>query len=292
MSGLMKWGQRASQVLVGVAMVAAAAPGWALVTAQSDYLFANISTSPSRLSTNWTLDTQGPALNWQCSGTGVGDCTFTGALTASVLIKPVTTPTASDTFEFHALKMTVGSFDFNSGESAVVPLVDPNGHTVGYYKADIGKWTLTASGSIGGAPANPLFMTAYGQNTVTVTVADNSAGIGAQTYGGQKQLIGETVKQVSSSFGPGGTGGATEGGFFSITQNLVTPYLAYPSTTNPRCKDLSCLDYAAGVYTPDAFVLSFQLVSVPAPAVPEPSAALMALAGLGAVAYAARRRKA
>lgn len=290
MSGMIKFGQRASQVLVGVAMTAATAPGWAL-TVQSDYLFANIVTSPARLSPNWTLATQGPTLNWQCSGTEAGDCTFSGSLTASVLITPIDKPTASDTFAFHALRMQVGSFNFNSGELAVVPLVDPNGHTVGYYTADIGKWTLTASGSIG-APANPLFMTAYGNNTVAVTVADELSGSGQQSYGGQKQLIGDATTQVFTLLGPGATGSAKEYSVFGINQNLITPYLAYPSTTDPRCKDLSCLDYAAGVYTPNAFMLTFDLISVPAPAVPEPSAALMALAGLGAVACAARRRKA
>lgn len=291
MSKRMKLGVLARGLVAAVGLASASVSSWAWLQVDVDGVdgFGAIEAVLFANSFKWTLDVQGPALSWNCATSE--DCSFTGKLTTSVLIKPVDGKLVpSDTLSLGGAGLrlgVVGGF-YNDQPQAPVALIDPYGHNHGYYQVDVGKWTFSASGSIS-VPNGPMFMTAYGDNTVSLTDETGAA------YGGQRQLIGSSDTHLSTTYGPGAAGAsALPDDFkeFKLKQDLITPYFAYPSTTNPRCKELSCLDYAAGIYTPDAYVFTFSLVSVPAPAVPEPSAALMALAGLGAVVYAARRRKA
>lgn len=281
MAKRMMAGMSARGWLLGMAVAAFATPSWAFGVVQADSAYLQLLAINFSSLGDATFSLQGPSVTWQCTGTAAGDCSFTGSLTASLIVQP---PAANlvpaDTWSYGTQNMQMLVIG-----KAPVALLDPNGHTYGYFQADLGKWTLTASGTVGSPPANPLFMTAYGTNTV-------SASDGTANYGGQKQLLGAMTTQVSTTIGPGAAGApALEASrSFSFNQSLITPYFAYPSTTDPRCSSLSCLDYAAGVYTPNSYVLSFDLVGAPTPAVPEPGTVWLALAGLGAMGWSMRRR--
>lgn len=82
--------------------------------------------------------------------------------------------------------------------------------------------------------------------------------------------------------------GATWG--WELGTQVFSPYYALPSTTDPRCATLSCMEMVAGVLSTGGYRLSVaaQLVT----AVPEPSVLVLNALGLAVGALLMRRRQA
>lgn len=166
-----------------------------------------------------------------------------------------------------------------------------NGDSV-YAEIDLSHWTFTATGLLSAPPADALFKTAYGSETLSNTLAP--AGSGVVTVDSHPTFSGISIASTYPQDAPPlvwGEATTLPGIWFRLRHAGITPYYAKPSTTNPRCQSLSCLDYEAGLYTPQSYVLTFALAEtvVPTSAVPEPATWLMALAGLSALAVTRRR---
>lgn len=170
---------------------------------------------------------------------------------------------------------------------------------------DLEYWSFSASGQLQ-SPSDALFMTAYGKSTLraqaglllmmtpavgrNVLASAQLPGVGSvgltldehipAVFDEELGVIDSVIREPSAYWGLG----------LRTQHSLTTPYFATPSTTNPRCADLSCLNFSEALYTPGEYRLTFHLTNFSA--VPEPASWLTMALGLTAVGAMVVRRRA
>lgn len=247
----------------------------------------------------------GPAVNWACTGEV---CAPTGPMTASLVF-------TVDSARQAPQDSWMTRWNIHADMKAAIPLIDPFGKTWGVAAADPGQWEFKALvGPVVGpvaTPENPpLFMTAFGQSTLDIQTNarallpwyDDLYWGGMRPSGdiiSVERVIFDENSSASVAIGPGIGGMAGIGGEYpdaagfpfgvDVTHTLATPYHAFPSITDPRCRDLSCLDYKGGMATMQSYALTFEVIATPS-AVPEAQSLWMLLGGLGVLAGLAKRR--
>ncbi len=242
---------------------------------------------------------------WDCSS---ASCTMVAPASVSVVFGSATgSPVA----------ITQSSFDFQFRTEVknAVSVVDPLGNTWGIAVADKGKWAFGANIAEQVAPTDAAFATAFGQfkGYVAALPADNSFFFPSWNNGAEETAFvngwsprlafteDATILGLSQTgwvgFGPGAQGdsmpevpGDDSNTAWLLRADLISAYHALPSTTNPRCQTLSCMNFAEGILNVDNYAFKMAVVATPSP-VPEAQTSAMALTGLGLLGWAVRRRR-
>lgn len=227
-------------------------------------------------------------LDWAC---GTDGCSLSAAPSIDFVFGAGPSGTRSVTDE----KLT---FEFEITRIADVTVLDPQGKAHGLVPL-MGQWSFGLDVLSNPAPSGAQVNTAHGRIDLEVGLTGNGNAFSwrpdrfPEKALGMSDILDDTlaVKQsqgIASGWtgrrqaGPGADGHAAvvpvgQPWDWQLGAQVFSPYYALPSTTDPRCASLSCMEMVPGVMVTGGYRLSVaaQLVS----AVPEPS--VLALSGLG-----------
>lgn len=202
-------------------------------------------------------------------------------------------------------------FEFNLTRATDVTVLDPQGKVHSLVPL-MGQWSFGLDVRGNPAPQDAQINTAHGRVDLEVGVGPLGEAWSwrpdrfPESAVGITEILYETmaVKQAqrlasgwtgSIQAGPGADGNAGEVPVgvtwgWELGARVFSPYYALPSTTDPRCAALSCMEMVAGVLSTGGYRLSVaaQLVT----AVPEPSVLVLNALGLAVGALLMRRRQA
>jgi len=239
-------------------------------------------------------------LDWAC---GTDGCSLSAAPSIDFVFGAGTAGTRSVTDE----KLM---FEFEITRIADVTVLDPQGRAHSLVPL-LGQWSFGLDVLGNPAPPDAQINTAHGRIDLEVGLTGNGQAFSwrpdrfPESALGLSDILDDTlaVKQ-SQRLASGWTGrrqvGPAEDGRadlvpvgqswdWQLGARVFSPYYALPSTTDPRCAALSCMEMVPGVMLTGGYRLSVgaQLAT----AVPEPSVLGLSALGLSAGALLMRRRQ-
>lgn len=187
-------------------------------------------------------------------------------------------------------------FEFSVARSSDFQVIDPRGQAHSLVPL-LGQWSFGVDVLANQAPANAQINTAQGRFDLEVGDSGEFEAWGsliAQFPVGPSSILSDVAAVKQGAYIPAGlTGPLTLGpaanGFDTVVPvgnawnwqlgtQIYSPHHALPSTSNPRCASLSCMDLAPAVLTTGGY--RFSVTTQLAPAVPEPSVSALAVLGL------------
>lgn len=236
-------------------------------------------------------------LNWAC---GAQSCSLTELPTVNLVFGASGSGT-------HAVTSEALSFRFSADVVSTHQVTDPLGQTWDVTPL-LGTWSLGVDITQNHAPADYAFNSAHGQFGLTTDLIGTSLMSWSPSSPPFKIVDGKVIEQAlvnktftgSVSLGPGAAGRpfpASVGGVedWELSTKLFSPYYALPSTTDPRCASMSCMNYQAGVLDVSGYRFSMSarvtLAASSTPAIPEPGTVWMGGLGLAVLALQVARRR-
>lgn len=281
-----------------------------IVTVEGDYLRLRYDTAllPSDFENIQLVETP---FEWDCTDTS---CAITALPTVAVVFGI----TSGEAVSSSSLSR---EFTFQTFATSAVDVVDPLGNVWGIAAADNGKWTFNTQIVGQHAPQDAQFAMAYGQVRHHVRYRSGPSAV-YPTWANQEEVFltvpeGWTTSAWTSAptvlgfgqdgvvtWGPGDTGqsaldetgmnmsGPIANSNWKFRTDILGAHFALPSTTDPRCQSLSCMDFASGQVDVSGYWFSMPVIATVTTPVPEAGTVSLLALGLSLMAWQVRRRPA